>query len=949
MSRELKTQISLAGKGKNFPIHKQTRDDPGLAALISKLHTAPSTNTGFDNRGMKHIQAPDFGELRGISDGVARNITDAQTVMQTLPDMEAAIQILVSSVISPKDLMNGALTFAAPEGSLPPDIASSMIARVKEHFERDYKIADFLPRMLRDILAETGSYPVAVIPENSIDELINGSRNITMESMSGEFLSDGRVKPRGILGPANMNRPTADRAGAGMAIESFNRRTETSINDTVMTLESDFKQPVETFIEVTDNFSVLKVPQINQKMREQRILNAHGMNAFTRVMGFGLEDHQIKLNDREMTAAIFKDKKFAYSPVTSLKTQEQLARRTVGNPMVMHLPSEAVIPVYVPGRVEQQVGFFVLIDADGNPLTSASDVDHYQQLKTRMTSGGNFASAMLQKVNTNLNGFSCNSRAHLDYSTRVFASMVEADILARLRNGIYGNGVAIAKKEEVYRMMFARALAKQHTQLLFLPIEFMTYFAFQFTADGIGKSRLDNMRTLNSMRSMLLFANVMAAVKNSIGRTEVKIKLDEHDPDPQKAIERIRHDLTRARMLQFPVGTNSPMDIVDFIQTANMEFTYENHPGLPDISIDINEKQSNNAKPDQELEENLRKQSIMGWGLSPSTVDATFEAEFATSVVTNNLLLAKQVMQIQDQLHPLLEDHLHKYAMNSETLLIDLRAILNDNYDKIARRAERKKATGLDVPPPPISEEDKQEQNKETPVSNPSPIKTTDVGKEIMIRKLLYEFVMNFTVSLPRPNSATLENQMIALDTYTKALDQCLDAYFNSEFLNSDTLGDIERQVSAVKAATRAHYLRKWMADNGCMTELAELTTTDEDGKPMVDIYKMTVDHNDAIAKSTTFFYQGIQVVKQAANAVVEKIENNDTTQEAGSSSSSDTGGGGDGGMGGFGDGLGDIPDFGDENAVDPLKTEDDNETPADPLDDPAAADPQPDDAAPIG
>ncbi|MCZ6343911.1 hypothetical protein O5286_29440, partial [Escherichia coli] len=77
------------------------RRDPGLAALVSKLHVATKTNTGFDNRGMKHIEAPSFNELRGVSDNISRNIADAQTVIQTLPDTEASIQILVSSVISP--------------------------------------------------------------------------------------------------------------------------------------------------------------------------------------------------------------------------------------------------------------------------------------------------------------------------------------------------------------------------------------------------------------------------------------------------------------------------------------------------------------------------------------------------------------------------------------------------------------------------------------------------------------------------------------------------------------------------------------------------------------------------------------------------------------------------------------------------------------------------------
>jgi hypothetical protein len=911
MSKILKAAIGTAAMGKNFPINRQTRSDPEFAAMISKLHVATKTNTGFDNRGMKHIEAPAYNELRGISDGISRNLADNQTVLQTLPDNEAAIQILVSSVISPKDLMSGKLTIAAPEGSLPPDIASALVARTSLHFERDYKIAPLLPRMLRDILADTGSYAVAVIPENSIDDAINNRTQITMESLTHAFNRDGTLRSMKILGPAVRRKPQATRDFPGLSMESFNKVDELSKEEMMVSLEADFKNPVETFISVTDNPDILKIPAINQKMRESNILDRVGPRAMEAVSLEAVGDKQYKLNDREMTSAVFKDNKFAYTPVSIMKTNEQLARRTIGNPLIMHLPSESVIPVYIPGRVEVQIGFFVILDGDGHPLTSKSDADHYQQLQSRMTSGGNFASAMLQKVSSNMNGFSCNSRASLDYSTRVFGQMIEQDILARLRNGQFPNGVAIAKAEEVYRTMFARALAKQHTQLLFLPIELATYFAFQYNADGIGRSRLDNMKILNSLRSMLLFSNVMAAVKNSIGRTEVKIKLDESDPDPQKAIERIRHDLTRARMLQFPVGTNSPMDIVDFIQTANMEFTYEGHPGLPDVSIDISEKSSQNAKPDTDLEDSLRKQSIMGWGISPSTVDATFEADFATSVVTNNLLLAKQVMQIQDQFHPLLEDHMHKVALSSAKLITDLRKVVEDNFDKISRRLNRSKELEAAVPlTEPTLVKALGAPEKENDAINP-------VVKEMMIRTILEEFLKNFTVSLPRPNSATLENQMIALDTYTKALDIGLDAYINSEFLTADTVGDIEAQVGAIKAILKSHFVRKWMAENGCMPELADLTTQDEEGKPIIDVYTMATSHLESITKSMTYFFDGIQLTKRAANVVVQNIQDSDNTQASGSAPSGDAAPADDGFGGGSDDMFSMGPMPGDDTPLD--------------------------------
>lgn len=861
-------------------------NDMGLAALLSKVITGPRP-PAYDHSGNRAPEAPNTNELRKTAEQTSRNMADNQTVMQTLPDIELSIQILVSSVLSPKDMMTTELTYMPPDGLLPPDVAGSMTTRLKEHFEHDYKIKPLLPVMLRDILAEKGSYVAAVIPENSIDDVINNSRKISLESLSEHLNGDGTMRSWGLLGPTNKPTPSKQQTNPGLSMEWFNTDISTDQVDPRITLEADFKTPVETFLTVTDNAGILKLPEISHRIREQRITNAiksKALNSLSMEHVSMLATESVKLNDRELTGLLFKDKQYSYTPITAMKTQEQLARRTVGNPLILHLPSDSVIPVYVPGSTDKQIGFFVLLDADGNPLTSNPDVDHYRKLSDRMSGGGNFASAMLNKVSDNMNGFNCANRESLDYSARVYGNMVEQDLLARLRNGAYGNGVAIAKKEEVYRMMFARALAKQHTQMLFMPIELVTYFAFRFSPDGIGKSLLDDMKILSGLRAMVMFANVMAGVKNSIGRTKVVLKVDEDDPDPLKTLERMKHDFLRNRSSNFPIGTNNPSDINDFLVAANIEFTHEGHPGLPDVSVDVSESNSNYTKPDTEMEESLRKQSIMAMGLPPATVDASYEADLATSVVTNNILLSKRVMQIQEMFLPLLNDHLRKVAMNSETLLTDLRKILEDNYEKLAKRMLKKMGQSI----------------------NGDPKNTANLSKEYVIQQTLHDFIMRFEVSLPRPNSVTLENQMDALEKFTKALDAGLDAYISTNFLTSATMGDMQEHVDNLKEVIKAYYIRRWMAENGCLPELAELTTTDEEGKPVVDIYKAQVDHIAAITKSLTFFMEGITPVKQAANVVNEKLNDNDTTESSSTPTSSDSGGDdtGSGGSDDFGFGM---------------------------------------------
>jgi hypothetical protein len=866
-----KKVIEAVNSGKRYPVMDLVRNDPGMAAVISKLVTDREKAT-YDNEGNRTPLIPNTGAFKSTSQHIAQNVTDAQTVMQILPDMELSAQILVSSIIAPKDMTTTELTFSVAEGLLSSDISAAMLNKTKTYFEKVYKIQPLLPKMLRDILFETGSYPIAVIPESSIDEIINGSRKITLESLSDNINSDGSVKSIGLLGPVLKISPTRERAAPGLSLESLSDYSpELNINSKVtFALEKQFnsnnaQQEIDTYLAVTDNANLLKIPRINQKIREQRISSLVGSRA--------LESLNVQLNDREMSALLYKDRQFNFKPITSLKTQEQLNRATVGSPLVLHLPSESVIPVYVPGCPEEHVGYFVLIDSDGNPVSKTENVDYYQELSSRLNSNGSFPSAMLTKVRSMMQGFDFRNREHLDYSVRAYGYMVENDLLARLRNGVYGNGVALAKREEVYRLMFARALAKQYTQLLFLPVELVTYFAFRYTDNGIGKSLMDDMKILNSLRSMVLFANVMSSLKNSIGRTEVKIKLDEHDPDPKKTIELAMHEIVRSRQQYFPLGMNSPTDLVDWLQRSGFEFVFEGHPGLPDVNVDFGQKSSQYPKPDTELENDLRKRAIMAVGLNPENVDNSFNAEFATSVVTNNILLSKRVIQIQEVFTAHLSGHIRKYIMNSETLLSDLREILDNNFKKLKVEA----LTETDATNHDTTHVEVNETNKE-------------FSQKIIVTRFLNEFIRNLEITLPKPNSVTLENQLAALETYTKALDATLDAWISDKFFTTEMGGDVANQVNTVKEVLKAYFLRKWMAENGVMTELSKLTATSDEGGAAIDIFDVQTEHIAALTKSLTDFLSGLKPIKDKSNKEIEKIGG------AGSFASPSPEGGGGGG-----------------------------------------------------
>lgn len=880
-STSLVKVLAAAESGERYPVMNLIRKNPEQAAVIAKLVSA-LIPPRHDDKGNRELPTPNVMELRAMGNRLSRDITDAESVLSMLPDMELSMQILVSAILSPKDMVTIDLNYLAAEGVLPVELSSALLNIIRTLFDQGYKIKPELTKILRDMLFEKGSHVRAVIPESSLDEIINRHAAVTMESVADIIRPDGSVRGVGFLGSGLDKKSEWDETKRhGVALEDFGNYEFNNDHDAQVKFFHGKFDKLETTLEslpgvfVTDNPAILSYPRLQAKMRKDKLRMAlRRSNKLNVTMEAFSSVKMQKLTDRELTAALFKRPSNAHKVVDRLVTNEQSIRRSVGEPLVMELPPESVIPVTVPGQPEKHVGYFLILDNTGNPVRGKSNHDYYSELSQRLdgTGGGSMPSQLLQRVKGMTTGFDCSNNEHLDYSVRVYGDMIEQDLLARLRNGVYTNGVALARNQEIFRVMLARTLSKQQTQLLFLPVELVTYFAFDYNADGIGKSLLSNMKVLNSLRATLMFANVMQSVRNSIGLTNVNLKLDEEDPDPQKTVERMMSEVVRGRQQAFPLNTSSPADIVYQLQRAGYQFTWEGHPGLPDVKVEMTERNTNYALPDPALEENLRKRAIMATGLNPETVDTAFNGEFATSVLNNNLLLSRRVMQRQDEFMPQLKDHLGKYILASQATIDEMREQIAGHWEhmnhdpdlleQIPGEGEVKKANAIDF--------------------------------------VLHEFIAGMTIELPRPNTVTTQNQLTALQGYIELLDIGLDGWFNQKFMSDTMTGQLSATAEALRELIRAHYIRKWMADNGVLPELADMTARDEDGKLRLDFS----ENNKAFLESI----MGMSGTLLAAVAPIKKKLDEDLKKLG---IQGDAGGFGGGGGGAFGAPGGGGDDFG--------------------------------------
>lgn len=860
--------------------------DPQTAALMTKMVADPLRRPQRNPNGDRKLSAPQNFAFKNDLARRAKFNQDAKLQLKTTPDIRFAADVLKASIMSPGDMISTEVPLAAPRGIVSSELAGSVIQMLTEYFDTEYDLRKHAPEHLEKALINEGSAPILVVPENVVDSFINGGANIGMESLRSVADENGLVRPIGILG---RSEATVERRKIkGLAVERFTPPTAADRIDQRLLMIDGSNNIREDDVVVTDNLAVLKFSMVNQRLREQAAQLLYKDKLGIRSYASESYKRPVKkpgVSDMHIETALHTSRSYKMMQVDELRRPDFVNRKTLGKPMIIDLPSESVLPVHVPGDPKKHVGYFIILDEEGNPIKALGDDMLYRQSPGNLGSGAmsSLSSNIIQRVNTNIGNagqFDFNNKTHMDFAAQVYSEILERDLISRVKNGVHNRMVNVANNEEIMRVMFSRMLSRRFTQILFVPLDYLTYIAFDYDERGIGKSLMDEGSSINTMRSVLMVTDLLANIKNTIGRTDVNIKIDEDDPDPEKTLAMAKDWTARSRRIDLPTTASSPSDITDFVNEACIGYTIDTeHPGIPKMSVSVEQKQTNYPRVDSELRDDLKKHSIMQMGMTPEQVDNGLAGEFATTLVMNNIMLSKRVVAYQDAFVPQLSTLVRKIVRFSQEPVEKIRELFSENFEQIRYKIDDAEKAMLNG----ASDED---------------------VKQYIIYTATQKFVDGLTVSLPRPPSITLENQMAQLDIYSTALDTAIDkAYMNEEAATQEVVGNASANIAAMKAAVKAMFLRRYMASKGILPELQELVTLDDDGQPQINVMDESIRHIEALVRSLVRVAAKTAPLAAAATQDLDRITNGQSSEGGGAVSTDEDEGDGEGSDFGAGDG----------------------------------------------
>lgn len=750
--------------------------------------------------------------LRGLSSKTSFDIIDINNIKRNIPELETVRDILVSSILSPQDMINENLSFTL-DGEFPHRLGSELLSIVEKHFTDHYKLQDKLFTMLSNALFDRGSHILAILPESAIDDIINRFAGASMESFrdaltkhvddQGHFISNG-VFGRGLKEQHDQKAGQTNKS----SFEHFFK--EQHVRD----MRGDSYDIIPGLLTVVDNIDALKASRILRALSESQINNRYQAYSAESVMFYGdmteEEKKALPVNTLYKRAGM----QGSWDGITVINDRESTSRRSVGHPLVLDIPHESTIPVFTPGNPEDHIGYIVLIDENGNPVTYTQEQENLDKLNSgaSITSmmqtsdpnqgiGGGTYGVVTQTLDTlnKLNGGTTCDWAKLTSEKLVslYAELVERDLMARFNDGVYGKNISIPRPLEIYQIMLSRALSGSKTQLIYIPETLMEYVAFYYNDLGIGQSLITKSKTIAAHRIAMNYANTRALIRNAVGTKVLNVTVDDDEVDVEEVVAQAISRTMEANSFSRLFSSFDPRQIESSMNSYGYEVNVQGGEAIEKTEISMEYKQGDIPTVDTDYMEAIKKEYI-GSFIPPSLLDAVGENEFAIEFITKNALYAKRNIIIARRFNSFITSFVGKYVLHDGLLISELSDAIRKEYreldDETIKKCKDERST---IP-------------------------------------AIRAFLDTLRVAIPLPDSNATEVSAQAMENYQKRVEGALQHYIDQDYLGSvfSDLDDERRKeaIDMFKDRMLSFFMVRWMDKNSYFPEYNEVVSlTDEE------------------------------------------------------------------------------------------------------------------------
>lgn len=778
-----------------------------MKAYLNRLYVRP------DRMGVNNTVTAGgvLSYLRPIHEKLSSAKIEAEKLNKLAPEIEQSKILVSSSIMSPNDLQDGEFIFSfndIPALEDDPDLLKEVTELYNQYFNNVLNLGIKSYDWIGDAMYVSGAKCLLILPIATQIELRHRSQK--------EANANGYNAEFGFESFKEFSKGNDDYlfSGKRLSLADYLKGYNPSISNLVPSMESfGVKTP-------TEYCSTDKLEQCAKVDPSYR--NRYGSSYVT-----GIENMVINLKAKMSEGDIIRitenTDSFRYINTSKETVEEDIWSKLAakygfnnrpvreemvvlkanpsnykhrGHPTLIELPTEAVIPIFIPGAPNEHLGYFVMLDEHGQPLTAN---ESRAATDTTGCAGGSSAATFEAIFGTSC----CNAsyfNQNNDYTQMgnlIFNNLLDSYIRTRMKGILHRDDLQLSRFNALSTILFQRTLESKETTIVFVPPMLMHYFAFDYDKHtGCGKSKTSDIQFILSLRTTLMMANVVSAVNDAIEHKKIEFGVDDKNANVEAIMELIANIFIEKNKLN---GSIDPSEIMRDMYSNSLTIIPKGLPGLSDISVDVQSAQGGSARVDDQTIEQLNNLLVAQLDVPSAALNQLNEPEYARSLVVGNLFFAKKITRYQRIWCKLMSEFIRVYT------LVD-----------IPFQEALKKKLALSV----------KHKVKEDLPDAVAKMKKYNPNEYDDLNDLPTVILNSVSVSLPKPNIVVDKTQFEEISNYINNLQTVADKFFNQEMIPSeDSLA--QSSLPLVKAKWISEQVSKFITEVGSF-KMCDIPNLDE-------------------------------------------------------------------------------------------------------------------------
>ena len=747
--------------------------------------------------------------LESVADDTHTKIEELRNLTIVAPEIKMSKRVIVSTIMSPQDLQTNKINITMNYEGLAPEIKSDLLEKLNNFFNNEFHLAQRLYSWLSTAGFEEGAKAMLVLPKHELDvqnavadvlaahedlkqshdrivsstealyiEPPENRRNLIAERLEAEFESS--------LESLGVDKWFENHKYTDSSTESNKTVTISSKQDLVKHLVKGtfklLKQHDDGSVVVTRDLSHISKGYLNNSDKLKDLLK----DAKAQITGFDPE----------------KSGGFQTTPVRCLTISDNIKVGEDDLPIVLELPSDSVIPVCAPGDNKNHIGYFVLVDENGQPIRGRNNF--FKTGSTDVTNRLAMSAAQAVYGNATLTSFSeltSNPEFMFQQMTEVFTVAVNKLLESRLnKDGL--TGLDINMHNAVGKALFSNLLANNRITMIFVPEPMMVYYCFDYRDNGTGKTFLEDIAQMLALRTTLVTARLMAAVENATVRRKIEVDIDDKENNPIQTIQAV---VRQALSKYAPSFSTEVQTAAESMVNRNIQVVPKSMAGTTDnLSVNYEKVYGNAQSPDTDLLDKLNNWIGMGLGGLPASVlNQLSENEFSRSVATTNMYFANTVAGWQLAIKPTNKKFVSLYISSNTKLLELIKSIIRKDKD---------------------GEPEKLDEN------------TTDDVENEALQRQVNDIIKSLEVDLPPPQMAAKKAHFEEIQSFAEMIEKLVTIIYSDDTVIDD---ELKGSMPVIRATITSKLLREFLPKLGvqAIADIPEPTAIDADYAKGIFLY----------------------------------------------------------------------------------------------------------------